>query len=246
MTWHASDGQRSPEPDGPPERFEPRPAPPRPGSPWRLPGTSHNAPPNQAGSSGRPPSPSSERPPRNRDSGAGSSHNESGRPPGGPSRGGPRRVPGGDRAWPSWLPWVAVILLLSVAVVPLLMQKDSGRSQDYTSFMTAVRDRAVDTVDISNSTGHITAVLKNQDRQSISGPLPLPPNDLTVIRNNAKVRFHSPKGNLFCGLLAYAFPFVLLIGLWVWMSRRAQGQMNGIMSVGRSRAKVWTDRKSVV
>ena len=136
-----------------------------------------------------------------------------------------------------------MILLLSVAVVPLLMQKDSGRSQDYTSFMTAVRNRAVDTVDISNSTGHITAVLKNQDRQSISGPLPLPPNDLTVIRNNAKVRFHSPKGNLFGGLLAYAFPFVLLIGLWVWMSRRAQGQMNGIMSVGRSRAKVWTTEK---
>ena len=33
---------------------------------------------------------------------------------------------------------------------------------------------------------------------------------------------------------------MLIIGFFVWMSRRAQGQMSGIMSIGRSRAKVYT------
>src|SRR5205814_4355384 len=43
------------------------------------------------------------------------------------------------------------------------------------------------------------------------------------------------------------FYFVLPIGLqalfWVWMSHRAQGQMTGLMSIGRSRAKVYSTEK---
>ena len=41
-------------------------------------------------------------------------------------------------------------------------------------------------------------------------------------------------------LLLYLLPVALIIGFFVWMSRRAQGQMSGIMSIGRSRAKVYT------
>jgi cell division protease FtsH len=40
-------------------------------------------------------------------------------------------------------------------------------------------------------------------------------------------------------------PLLLLIGFFVWMQRRAQGQMSGIMSIGRSRAKSYnTERPS--
>jgi cell division protease FtsH len=41
-------------------------------------------------------------------------------------------------------------------------------------------------------------------------------------------------------ILIYVVPFALVILFFVWMSRRAQGQMSGIMSIGRSHAKVYT------
>lgn len=225
MSWYQSSGERSPDPEGPPERFEPRPVPPRPANPWRLPGTTgdHSGP---------------NTPQRQREN-----HDE--RKTGTPRT--PRKFPGGERgerSWPSWLPWVAVILLLSVAVVPLLLQRDQGKPGDYSSFLAAVRSGQIERVDISNATGHITAILKpTGEKLSVAGPLKTPDEDLKVIRENTIVRFRSAKGSVFGSLLAYAFPILLLVGLWVWMSRRAQGQMNGIMSVGRSRAKVWTTEK---
>ena len=41
----------------------------------------------------------------------------------------------------------------------------------------------------------------------------------------------------------WLLPIGLLILFWWWMGRRAQGQMAGIMSIGRSRAKVYTTEK---
>ena len=38
-------------------------------------------------------------------------------------------------------------------------------------------------------------------------------------------------------------PLVLIIGLFVWMSRRAQGQMGAVMNIGKSRAKVYNTEK---
>ena len=39
-------------------------------------------------------------------------------------------------------------------------------------------------------------------------------------------------------------PLVLIVGLFVWLSRRAaQGQMGAVMNIGRSRAKVYNTEK---
>ena len=38
-------------------------------------------------------------------------------------------------------------------------------------------------------------------------------------------------------------PLVLIIGLFVWMSRRAQGQMGAVMNIGSSKAKVYNTEK---
>ena len=40
-------------------------------------------------------------------------------------------------------------------------------------------------------------------------------------------------------------PVILIIGFFVWMQRRAAGQMGNVMSIGRSRAKAYnTDKPS--
>ena len=44
-------------------------------------------------------------------------------------------------------------------------------------------------------------------------------------------------------MLPFLLPFALIIGLFWWMQRRAQGQMNGIMSIGRSKARMYTTER---
>jgi cell division protease FtsH len=52
-----------------------------------------------------------------------------------------------------------------------------------------------------------------------------------------------PNSNIVGSLIVWLLPIALLFGFWWWMGRRAQGQMAGIMSIGRSRAKVYTTEK---
>jgi cell division protease FtsH len=44
-------------------------------------------------------------------------------------------------------------------------------------------------------------------------------------------------------VLFWVLPIGLLLGFWWWMGRRAQGQMAGLMAIGRSKAKVYTTEK---
>ena len=62
--------------------------------------------------------------------------------------------------------------------------------------------------------------------------------------HDVKYSYDPPEqGNIFLTLLGYALPLLLIIGLFMWMSRRAQGQMGTVMNIGRSRAKVYTTEK---
>ena len=49
--------------------------------------------------------------------------------------------------------------------------------------------------------------------------------------------------NILGDILLWVLPLVLIIGLFVWMSRRAQGQMGAVMNIGSSRAKVYNTEK---
>src|SRR5207249_4299134 len=62
-------------------------------------------------------------------------------------------------------------------------------------------------------------------------------------QKNVEVNFHGPGSNILGTILAWLIPAALFIGLLWWMSRRAQGQMTGLMSIGRSRAKTYNTEK---
>ena len=52
------------------------------------------------------------------------------------------------------------------------------------------------------------------------------------------VKYVRESSNPLVGILLWVLPLVLIIGFFVWMNRRAQGQMGAVMNIGRSRAKV--------
>ena len=55
--------------------------------------------------------------------------------------------------------------------------------------------------------------------------------------------FHTPTSSWVSSLIPLLLPIVLLIGFFVWMQRRAAGQMGNVMSIGRSRAKAYSQDK---
>ena len=55
--------------------------------------------------------------------------------------------------------------------------------------------------------------------------------------------YKTPRANWFTSLLPILLPFFLIIGIFVFMQRRAMGQAGNIMSIGRSRAKTYNADK---
>ena len=61
--------------------------------------------------------------------------------------------------------------------------------------------------------------------------------------NDVAVEFSTPTVSFLGQLIPFMLPMLLIIGFFVWMNRRAQGQMGGIMSIGRSKAKTYTTER---
>jgi cell division protease FtsH len=90
----------------------------------------------------------------------------------------------------------------------------------------------------------VTGTTKSGEQFVTSGPAE-PPQDLltTMEAKDVEVTFDNPTPNLITSLIPLLLPVALIVGFFVWMNRRAQGQMGGIMSIGRSRAKTYTTER---
>ncbi|GAC1382300.1 MAG: ATP-dependent zinc metalloprotease FtsH [Acidimicrobiales bacterium] len=150
---------------------------------------------------------------------------------------------------PSWR-WVVIVvlgLLLATVVLPALISRGSTKSLSYNEFRAAVDAGQVATADINNNDGKVSGKLKTGGSYSVTGPNPAGGSatdlDKNLSAHSVKVSYHTPSTNALLSFL----PIVLLLGgmvaIYLWMGKRAQGQMSGIMSIGRSRAKVYTTER---
>ena len=57
------------------------------------------------------------------------------------------------------------------------------------------------------------------------------------------MKYTRETSNPWLPILVYLLPIAALIGFFVWMNRRAQGQMGAVMNIGKSRAKVYDAEK---
>ena len=72
----------------------------------------------------------------------------------------------------------------------------------------------------------------------------LPDADLELLNEkNVDVEFKTPQSSFLGSLIPLLLPVGLIIGFFVWMQRRAAGQMGNVMSIGRSRAKTYSADK---
>jgi cell division protease FtsH len=166
-------------------------------------------------------------------------------PPSDPDSG-PRRLrrPAPGQGWPRWGTWLVLGLVLALFLVASTITTGSTDKISYSQFLDRVRDKQVEEVSIDNSSHDIAGTDKDGTRFKVSGPEALPDEDLALLESSdVRYDFKTSQPSIWLSILPYLFPILLLVGFLVWMNRRAQGQMGGIMQIGRSRAKTYSSEK---
>ncbi|MGQ0616761.1 MAG: ATP-dependent zinc metalloprotease FtsH [Acidimicrobiia bacterium] len=146
---------------------------------------------------------------------------------------------------PKWSIWVLVGLVFAALLLPTVLSRDSADPIQYSEFLERVSLGQVTSVEWDNNTGSIKGEFQEGQPFRTNGPLQPSDTDRRILRDgNVQVRFDTPQGSIWSTLLIpFILPVVLLILFFVWMQRRAQSQMGGIMSIGRSRAKTYTTER---
>jgi cell division protease FtsH len=165
------------------------------------------------------------------------------RGPGVPGRQGPGGSSGNDAMWRWGLAALFVVVVL-LFFGSSLVNHSSARSIRYSAFEQDLKAHRVATATIDNSNGVISGNLVDGTSYTTTGPASVPSSEISAIQSSgASLSFTTPSSSILPAILYYVLPFVLFIGFLVWLQRRAQGQMSGIMSIGRSRAKVYSTER---
>ncbi|MBM3692674.1 MAG: ATP-dependent zinc metalloprotease FtsH [Actinobacteria bacterium] len=166
-----------------------------------------------------------------------------GAPPGGTGRSGP--------SWLRFLPWLLIGLLALVFFVPNLSQSDSGaKSLSYSQFIEQVNAGQVQKVTFNKTSGDITGKFREKvdgaETFATDGPNDdLPERTLDLLdEQGVTLVYTSDQPNIFLdSILPLMLPILVIVGLFMWIMRRGASQANGLMSIGRSRAKVYSTEK---
>ena len=148
------------------------------------------------------------------------------------------------------MPWIVLALIAAAFIVSSLAGSSSSKADlTYSEFTNAVDAGNVKSIDFNKSSGAISGKfvepVDGKSEFSSSGPKDnLPDTMLTTIKKkNIDFNYVDDGSNILGDILLWVLPLVLIIGLFVWMSRRAQGQMGAVMNIGKSRAKVYNTEK---
>ena len=156
---------------------------------------------------------------------------------------------GPDRSW-RWVLMALAAVVLVAFLVSNLMSATQAPTVKYSAFVNELEHGLVKSAEVNSNNGVIQFTGTNGALYQTQGPVGGVVVDTTEVSmlqkylgNKGGLSFSSPGNSWFISLL----PTLILIGVvvlvFVWMARRAQGQMGGIMSIGRSRAKVYTTER---
>jgi cell division protease FtsH len=152
----------------------------------------------------------------------------------------------GPGSWPRWTIWLLVGVLAAAFLVPSLWPSDNGEDLTYDEWRTQVIDGQIETATINTGSGSISGEFVNGDQYNTTGGGDRgvsEADEQLLIENDVAYEFKSPSNNWFLNIIGLMLPVLLIIGFFVWMQRRAAGQMGNVMSIGRSKAKAYTTDK---
>jgi len=156
-----------------------------------------------------------------------------------PPAGRPSGAPIGPVARRGWL-WVALSLALVLAFFLLVPTPSTSTELDYATFRSRVVAGRVESVEIHQDSGKIEGTLASGEAFTTQGPPGgIPDADVELLdEHDVERNYAAASSDWFGQLLLYLLPFVLIVGVLVWMSRRASSQLTGASAFTRSRARV--------
>jgi cell division protease FtsH len=133
-----------------------------------------------------------------------------------------------------------LIIIVLVVVLDSLRSQTNVADLSYSQFLHDAAAGKVVSADVQNASGTISGYLKHQLAYTTTGPNPVIDSEINQLRTDSvSVTFSNPSG------WEAFLPYLILIGLvavlFVFMSRQARGQLNGMMSIGRSRARLFSE-----
>lgn len=147
---------------------------------------------------------------------------------------------------PRWAVWALIAVAAALVIGPRFIPTTTATKFTYTEFLEAVTQGRVTSVKINNLSNSITGKLASGDTFTTTGAVTLSDADEQLLKSkNVDYDYSTPQGNFFTSLIPILLPFLLIMGFFIWMQRRAMGQAGSIMSIGRSRAKNFNADKPV-
>ena len=145
-----------------------------------------------------------------------------------------------SNTWTRWLFWALGLMLVWYTFQQAEhLQKNKAAEVSYSEFISKVKANEIKEVEIK---GNELSVTPNT---GVKFNLVSPPDNTlvkTLLENNVKVTGRQVEGTSFWQSLLFSFLPILVIGAFLFfMMRQMNGGKNGVMSVGKSRARLQDD-----
>jgi cell division protease FtsH len=139
-------------------------------------------------------------------------------------------------------------LVLAMVMFSSSFPRDDSDKVEYdggsSSLLSQVADDKVESIEWDNNDGSISGEYTNGDSFRSNGPLEPSDADRDLFETHGvEVTFVTPQGNFLTAILPLLLPLALFLGIFWLIQRRAQSQMGGIMSIGRSKAKTYSTER---
>ena len=151
---------------------------------------------------------------------------------------------------PTWRNWLWPIMIFAIFALWLFLPtRTTSTSLSYSQFLSDVSAHQVKTIEIASTQGGTSSgTLTDGKTYTVVIPPQAGPELLTTLQNEKVQISSAPSGEGFgTEVLIYLIVFGLPILLFVWLFRRisrgAAGGLQGVMGVGRSRAKVFDEEQ---
>jgi len=146
----------------------------------------------------------------------------------------------GQKNW-RWIWALVAVVALLVIVVPSLLPHSSSKNLSYSQFLSDANDHQIKTATFDNSSGSINGTFTDGAKYNSMGFNPPLQTDINQVRKDGVTVNVVTPSNTLATWLPYIFFIAIFGGMIFFVSRQARGQMNGIMSVGRSKARLYSE-----
>ncbi|MEQ1884695.1 MAG: ATP-dependent zinc metalloprotease FtsH [Bryobacteraceae bacterium] len=142
--------------------------------------------------------------------------------------------------------WLIVLCLVVLGWAVFRGSKPPGPQPTFSDLVKDVKDGKVDKISLNATTGDVHGKYKNGDE--FRSTIPQRYDDFTTLLIDRGVQITVEKdgnGN-WASILVNVFPFILLLGFWIFMMRQMQSGGNKALSFGKSRARLHSSQQKKV